>query len=175
MPYVYLTGGILLFILGIISYFKTMHFSPSFYAMTISGFSLFLVGLKTLKKTLQESIRGTTKTRVDRMAAGRAVPMKKCPSCGGEIEVSSKICPVCGFQYQVIYTLTVFSPFDVAKREGLIKYLMTRMGRPYEEISIGLEKGMTFKYSSKEDLDKNRASFEKIGCTVKVGEILQDR
>ncbi len=74
----------------------------------------------------------------------------------------------------MICTLTVFTPFDVAKREALIKYLMTRMNRPYEEISIQLEKGMVFRYSSKEDSVKNKASFETLGCRVKEGEILSN-
>ncbi len=170
MGYFYLAGGIILFILGVISYFKNSGFTASFYVFTFVGLALVVWGLSTLKKLRQNEIKDRTRAKLDRMAGVRAVPMKKCPACGGDIESSSRVCPICNHRFRVAYTLTVFSPFNVAKREQLIKYLMTRTKRPYEEISIRLEKGMVFRYSTKEDVDKSKASFESLGCTAKVGE-----
>lgn len=174
MGYYYLVGGIILFILGVISFFKSATFTPFIYVFTFVGFALVLWGVSTLKKTQQNEIKSQTRAKVDRMAGARAVPMKKCPACGGEIESASRDCPICNHRFRVAYTLTVFAPFNVAKREQLIKYLTTRMKRPYEEISIQLEKGMVIRFSSKDEVDKNKASYESVGCTVKVTETVLD-
>ncbi len=174
MGYLYLAGGVVLFILGVVGVLKTGTFKASFYIYAFLGLSLTVWGITTLRKTRREEIKDQTRTRINRMATSRSVPTKKCPACGGDIEASLKRCPICDHRFPVIYTLTVFTPFDVAKRETLIKYLMTRMKRPYEEVSIQLEKGMVFRYSSREDSIKNKASFETLGCRVKEGEILSD-
>jgi hypothetical protein len=173
MGYLYLAGGVVLFILGLIGAVKD-GLKPSFYIYAFLGLSLTFWGLMALKKARHKEIQNQTSTTVGRMASTRAVSTKKCPACGGDIEAALKRCPICDHLFPVIYTLTVFTPFDVAKREALIKYLVTRMNRPYEEISIQLEKGMVFRYSSKEDSGKNKASFETLGCRVKEGEILSN-
>ncbi len=174
MGYFYLAGGIILFILGVVSFLTSASFKLSSYVFIFIGFGLVLWGISTLKKTRRSQIKEHTQVKVDRLAGVRAVPMKKCPACGGEIEKTSRICPICNHRFQVAYTLTVFSPFNVAKREQLIKYLTNRMKRPYEEISIQLEKGIVFRFSNKEEVDKSKASFESIGCPVKVGETILD-
>ncbi len=173
MGYLYLAGGVVLFILGVVGALKN-GLKPSFYIYAFLGLSLTVWGLTALKKARHKEIKNQTRTTVGRMASTRTVSTKKCPACGGDIESTLKRCPICDHRFPVIYTLTVFTPFDVAKREALIKYLMTRMNRPYEEISIQLEKGMVFRYSSKEDSGKNKASFETLGCRVKEGEILSN-
>jgi hypothetical protein len=170
MGYFYLAGGVILFILGVVSYFRSSGFTASFYLFTFGGLALAVWGVSTLKKKRQNEIKDRSRAKVDRMVGVRAVPMKKCPACGGDIESSSRICPICNHRFRITYTLTVFSPFNVGKREQLIKYLVTRTKRPYEEISIQLEKGMVFRYSTREDVDKNKASFESLGCTTRVGE-----
>ena len=174
MAYLYLAGGIVLFLLGVIGGLKS-GFKASFYIYALLGLSLTVAGFMLLKRARREEITGQTRTAVNRMATSRNVPMKKCPSCGGDIEAASRRCPICNHQFPVIYTLTVFAPFDVAKREALIKYLMTRSNRPYEEVAIHLEKGMVFKYSSREDSAKNKTSFENLGCRVKEAEALSDK
>jgi hypothetical protein len=174
MGYLYAAAGVVLFVLGVIGALKN-GFKPSFYIYAFLGLSLVTWGLMTLKKTRRDEIKDQTQTKVNRMAGTRAVPMKKCPACAGDIETTQKICPICNYQFPVVYTLTVFTPFDVAKRERLIKYLMTRMNRPYEAISIQLEKGMVFKFSNKDDAQKNKTSFESLGCKVRIGEIIEDR
>jgi hypothetical protein len=173
MGYLYLLGGAVLFLLGVIGAIKD-GFKPTFYIYAFLGLSLTVWGVMILKKARQSQIKVQTRSAVNRMATSRAVSVKKCPACGGDIEATLKSCPICGYRFPVIYTLTVFTPFDVAKREALIKYLMTRMNRPYEEISIQLEKGMVFRYSGKADSDRNKASFETLGCRVKEGEILSN-
>jgi hypothetical protein len=174
MGYFYLASGIILFILGVISAVRTGGFNPKFYLFTFIGLGLVLWGVSAIRKTRRTEIKDQTRVKVDRIAGVRAVPMKRCPACGGEIESRLHVCPVCNHRFKVVYTLTVFAPFNVAKREQLIKYLATRMNKPYEEVSIQLEKGMIFRYSGKDDMDKSRASFESLGCSVKVGEIVQD-
>jgi hypothetical protein len=174
MGYLYLAAGAILFILGIVGVLKTGTFKASFYIYAILGLSLTVWGITTLRKARRNEIKDQTRTTVGRMASTRSLPTKKCPACGGDIEAALKRCPICDHQFPVIYTLTVFTPFDVAKREALIKYLMTRMNRPYEEISIQLERGMVFRYSSREDSIKNRVSFETLGCRVNEGEILSN-
>jgi hypothetical protein len=173
MGYLIMAAGLILFIIGVVGAVKTGSFTL-FYVFGFSGFALALWGLSTLKKARQEQIKGRTTAQVDRIATARSVPTKKCPGCGGAVEVSSRLCPLCGHAFQVTYTLTVFTPFDVSKREGLIKYLMTRMKKTYEEIAIQLEKGMVFRYSNKEDSEKSRKSFENLGCKVKEGEIVSN-
>jgi hypothetical protein len=174
MGYLFIAAGLLLFVIGVVSFFKTMIFSTVFYIFTFSGLIIFLLGVNSLKKTRQEQIQHHTTARVDRLAATRNVQMKKCPACGGEMEISLKSCPFCNYKYQLFYTLTVFTPFEVSKREGLIKYLMARTRREYGDIAIQLEHGMVFRYSTKEDADKNKTSFENLGCKVKTGENLID-
>ena len=175
MGYFYLVAGVILFVLGVVKFLATMSLSISFYVFTFLGLGLVVWGVSTLRKIRLKEIKDQTRTKVDRIVGARAVPMKKCPECGAEIESVARICPICNHRFRIAYTLTVFSPFNVAKREQLIKYLSTRMKRPYEEISIQLEKGMVFRYSSKEETDKNKASFESVGCTVRVGEtVLED-
>lgn len=174
MGYLYLAGGVVLFILGVVGVLKTGTFKASFYIYAFLGLSLTVWGITALRNARHKEIKDQTRTTVGRMATTRSVPMKKCPACGRDIEAAMKRCPICDHQFPVIHTLTVFTPFDVAKREMLIKYLMTRMNRPYEEISIQLEKGMVFRYSSREDSVKNKASFESLGCRVKEGEILSN-
>lgn len=175
MGYLFLVAGVILFALGVFTFFKTMSFTLAFYIYALSGLILAVWGLVTLNRAREEAIKDQTRSRVDRMAGARNVPMKKCPACGGSIEASLRLCPICGHEYQVIYTLTVFTPFDVSKREGLIKYLMGRMKKTYEEISIQLEKGMVFRYSNKEDSDKGKVSFESLACKVKEGEIIANQ
>jgi hypothetical protein len=174
MGYLYLIGGVILFSLGVIDALKAGSFKPSFYLYAFLGLSLAAWGIMTLRKARHKEIKNHTRTTVNRMATSRTVPTKKCPACGGDVGATLKSCTICDHQFPVIYTLTVFTPFDVAKREALIKYLMTRMNRPYEEISIQLEKGMVFKYSNKQDSSKNKASFETLGCRVREGEILSN-
>ncbi len=174
MGYYITIAGLILFILGIVTFIKMSSLTLMFYVYTFLGLAFAIWGLTTLKKARREAIRDVAKARVDRMATARSIPTKKCPACGGAIEVSSRLCPLCGHAFQVTYTLTVFTPFDVSKREGLIKYLMTRMKKTYEEIAIQLEKGMVFRYSNKEDSEKNRKSFENLGCKVKEGEIVSN-
>lgn len=175
MGYLYLGGGVVLFLLGVIGALRTMSFKPSFYLYAFLGLSLVVWGLMTLKKTRRNEIEAQTRAKVDRLAGDRAVPKKKCPACGGEIETTLKVCPLCNHRFPVVYTLTVFTPFDAAKRETLIKYLMTRMKQPYEAISIQLEKGMVFKFSNQDDAQKNKKSFESLGCKVRIGEIIEER
>ncbi|MBN2224723.1 MAG: hypothetical protein JW765_08640 [Deltaproteobacteria bacterium] len=175
MGYLYLAGGVILFLIGVIDALMTKIFRPSFYLYVFLGLFLVIWGLVALKKIRRNEIKDQTMARVNRLADARAVPLKKCPACGGDIEAILKACPICTHRFPVVYTLTVFTPFDVTKREQLIKYLMTRMNRPYEEISIRLEKGMVFKYSNKDDAQKRGASFESLGCKVRTGEIVQDR
>jgi hypothetical protein len=175
MGYLYLAGGVILFLIGVIDALMTKTFRPSFYLYTFLGLFLVIWGLVSVKKIRHNEIKDQTMARVNRLAGARAVALKKCPACGGEIETILKVCPVCTHRFPVVYTLTVFTPFDVTKREQLIKYLMTRMNRPYEAISIQLEKGMVFKYSNKDDAQKRGASFENLGCKVRTGEIVQDR
>jgi len=171
MAYLYLAGGIILFLLGVVGAIKN-GFKASFYIYAFLGLSLTVWSLMTLKKARRSEITHQTRTSVNRMVNSHSVPTQKCPSCGGDIEAESRRCPICNHQFPVVYTLTVFAPFDVAKREALVKYLMTRLNRSYEEISIQLEKGMVFRYSSREDSAKNKASFESLGCRVKEAEAL---
>jgi hypothetical protein len=174
MGYIYLVGGVILFCIGVIDAFMTGNFRPSFYIYTLLGFSLVILGVVTLKKTRHTEIADQTRVKVNRMAGVRAVPVKRCPACGAEVEAAAKACPVCTHRFPVVYALTVFSPFDVAKREKLIKYLMIRFNQPYESISIRLEKGMVFRYSNRDTADKNGASFESLGCTVKIAEVVRE-
>jgi hypothetical protein len=175
MGYYLLVAGVILFVLGVITFFKTMSFTLTFYIYALLGLGLFVWGVSTLKKTRHEAIKDQTRARIDRMATDRGVPMKKCPACAGAIEAQARLCPLCGFRYPVVYTLTVFTPFEATKREGLIKYLMAKTKRTYQEISIQLERGLVFRYSSKEDSERSKASFENLGCKVKQGEIVENR
>lgn len=174
MGYIYLAAGVILFSLGVIGTIKSGSFKPSFYIYEFLGLSLVVWGIVTLRKARTSRIETQTRAAVNRMSAGRAAPTKKCPACGGDIEATVRRCPMCDHQFPVIYTLTVFAPFDVANREALIKYLMTRMKRTYDDIAIQLEKGMVFRYSSKQDLEKNKASFENLGCRVRQAETLSN-
>jgi len=174
MGYLYLAAGAVLFLLGVIGALKTMSFKPSFYIYAFLGLSLTIWGLKKLKKTRHAEIKDYTQAKVNRIAGTRTVPVKKCPACSGEIEAAAKVCPICAHKFPVTYTLTVFTPFDVAKRERLIRYLMTRLNLPYEAISIQLEKGMVFKYGDGQAAQKNGASFESLGCKVRIGEIVRE-
>ncbi len=174
MGYIYLVGGIILFCIGVIDAFMIGHFRLSFYIYTLLGFLLVIWGIVTLKKARHTEIKDQTQTKVNRMAGARNVPVKRCPACGGEVEATVKACPICTHRFPVVYTLTVFAPFDVTKRERLIKYLMTRFNQPYESISIQLEKGMVFRYSNRQTADKNGASFESLGCTVRIAEVVRE-
>ena len=44
--------------------------------------------------------------------------MKKCPSCGVEVEKSTPVCPVCGFDIEVFDTLTLAGVFESASLDS---------------------------------------------------------
>ena len=77
-----------------------------------------------------------------------------------------------GCKTTTIHSLTVFMPENDQKRYHLIKDLSTKTGKSIGEITIELEKGKVFRYSSVDSLSKSKRVFEDCGCKVVVGEFV---
>ena len=163
--------------LGVIAFVVSIFFwgKMYFYMLAIGGFLSFVYGLKTIQGARKEGIKRSTSTKVDRIAGDKRIPTKICPNCVKEIEIGSKVCPFCNHHYQIIYSLTVFSPMDRQQRESLVRTLTSKTGKSSSTISLELDRGMVFKFTRRELYIKNRKIFENIGCRVRAGESLSDR
>ena len=94
-------------------------------------------------------------------------PKKKvCPNCNKGIYKDARVCRFCGHEFPVTYILKVFGPEDKQKFDLLVKRFSERLGKPTDEIEHLLEVGMRFRSSTEEQLEKNRARFERFGCRV---------
>lgn len=167
--FVFMAGGIGLFALALLMFWDD---KPIFSLLSISGFVLFISGVKLLQTERKKEIDGSTRAKVDRLADEKRAPSKVCPNCVKEIVLNAKVCPFCNYHYPIIYTLTVFKPMDQKKTDILIKKLVEITGKTGQEIGFQLESGMLFKYSDMDLCNKNKKIFEILGCIVKAREIL---
>ena len=172
MSFFFILFGLFAFAVAVIFFWSNKIF---FYILAFGGFLSFLYGLKTLQETRKEKIKEHTSKKVDRIARDKTLPIKLCPSCAREIDVSSRVCPFCNHHYQIIYSLTTFPPMDRQKRESLINTLSAKTGKSTSAIGIELENGLVFKFSKRDLYIKNKQIFENMGCRIKANELIADQ
>ena len=165
MAILFLLLGIVLFGLSFLYFLETLG-----YVLMFSGFLLFVLGLKNLKTSKQESIREVAQERAETIAEDSRVPVRNCANtdCGREIRIDVNHCPHCGWKYRYFHSMRVLRPKDDEAFRGLADNLSKRTNTPREEIAKKLTSGMIMRYSSLDILLESKASFEKFGCMVEM-------
>ncbi len=133
---------------------------------SLGSLVFFILGIKQIQKGRRVKIKEVVEKKVDTMVTDRKIPMKRCPNpeCSKEIKIHADICPFCGYEYRIFYALTVYPPSDAKKSAVLISDLAKKTGMSTDRIKKEMERGMTFRYLSKESLFTNKRTFEDLGC-----------
>lgn len=142
--------------------------------LIIFGFLLYIDGRTLQKQRYRKKTRGDHPKKPEGELPEKnslEEPAKKtCPACKKGVYKDARVCRFCGHQFDVTYRLKVYRPEDNERYVFLVDQLTKKLGETPDEIKHLLDVGIRFKYSSKQNLQKHKTRFERLGCPTEVYE-----